>query len=379
MSNSIDINQKITLTFPITETQRQTALKFAQQQYSKQKQSQVYLNTLAVLVTRNYLQILDIATDIEKSYCWNAIERFSLDVADLKITDPYVKTGHLECRPVKTGDRVAEVPAEVWEDRIGYIFVQFDAECQEGTLLGFLPEVCSEQIPLAQLQSLESFLEFLYQPAINWLRLSDWFDNIFATGWQTLEEVINSHVANPKLAFRLGKVRWDKMRWLQQQLSNFKARSNLNSSAILAANGDPIPALVQIIETTDNKETLWKAAEMLWEIEPTHPAAGARRIIDLGMQLGGNSIALMVAVLQKLDDTMEVLLRVYPLGTNEFLPPGLKLIVSDFDNLDKTAEVQSRFQPLDTYIQLKLGAELGKKFTVKVLLDEASFIEYFMI
>jgi hypothetical protein len=377
MTNSLDINPKISLTFPITETERKTALKFAQQQRSKQKQQQVYLNTLAVLVVENYLQIIDITCDLKSSYSWNPIDRFSRDVADLKITDRNVKkNGHLECRPVKAGMKVAEVPAEVWEERIAYIFVQFDSEYQTGTLLGFLPEVCNEQIPLTQLRSLESFLEFLNQPTINWLHLNDWFDNIFATGWQTVEEVINSQVANPKLAFRLGNARFAKDEWLEQQIQQLSLTSNLRGN-LPSIDLDPTSALIQIIETTKDEETRWKAVEMLWEIDPNHPAAGVRRIIDLGMRLGGYPVALSVAILEKANQEVAILLRVYPMGNQDTLPSGLKLTVSESNNA--IAQVEARKQPLDNYIQLKLIAEHGEKFSVMISLGDANLSEYFIV
>jgi hypothetical protein len=380
MNNHLDINQKFTITLPITEAERQIALNFSQPQHSKQKQQQVYLNTLAVLVVQNYLKILEIDTQLESSYSWNPIYRFSMDTADLKIIDHKVnQSGHLECRPVKAEAQFAEVPAEVWDERIGYMFVQFDAEYHQGTLLGFLPEVSDEQIPLTQIEALPTFLDFLYQPAINWVRLNDWFEHIFSTGWQAVEEVINNKANNPQLAFRFANIHRDKSKWLQHQLSELKIRSNPYSEGSIPIKENPIPALVQIIQTTDSEETRWKAAEMLWEIEPTHPAAGARRIIDLAMRLGGNPVALMVALLQKPDYTVAILLRVYPLGSNDFLPAGLKLAVSDFGNSNSAAEVQSRFQPLDNYIQLKLTAISREKFTVKVSLDKANFIEHFVI
>ncbi|MBW4574522.1 MAG: DUF1822 family protein [Aphanothece sp. CMT-3BRIN-NPC111] len=156
------------LTLPITEADRQKALKFAQQQPTEEKQKQVYSNTLAVLVVHHYLEMLDIASDFKSSYSWNRFTRLVADVADLKITDAKVKKlGHVECRPVKAGEQFADIPPEVWDERIGYIFVQFDYEYRQGTLLGFLPTVCREQIPITQLQPLANFLEFLYQPALN--------------------------------------------------------------------------------------------------------------------------------------------------------------------------------------------------------------------
>ncbi|MBW4574523.1 MAG: DUF1822 family protein [Aphanothece sp. CMT-3BRIN-NPC111] len=209
------------------------------------------------------------------------------------------------------------------------------------------------------------------------MRLSDWFDNIFATSWQAIEEVINNQSANTTLAFRLGEVRFDKMEWLQQQIQHLSTPANWRGNSSLDL--DPILALIQIIEKTQDEETRWKAAEMLWEIEPTHPAAGARRIIDLGMQLGGYPVALMVAILQKPDQKIAVLLRVYPMGSKDTLPPNLKLAVCDAGIPDRVVEVQARSQPKDNYIQLKFTAEYGERFSINISLEEASFTEYFVI
>ena len=55
------------------------------------------------------------------------------------------------------------VPIDVWEDRIAYIFVQFDNAYKEGVILGFLPTVNQEKISIDQLQSLEQFLDFLWK------------------------------------------------------------------------------------------------------------------------------------------------------------------------------------------------------------------------
>ncbi|MBF2022520.1 MAG: DUF1822 family protein [Hydrococcus sp. C42_A2020_068] len=367
------------LTIPFTQDESKLAIQFAQQQPTKEKQKQVYLNTLAVLAVNRYLEMLEISTDLQSSYSWNPIIRLCADVADLKVTDLNLKKfGHLECRPVLTGQEFAWIPPDAWEERIGYIFVRLDTECHQGALLGFLPTVSKEKIPIACLQSLDEFLDFLYKPTLNFVCLSDWFDNIFTTGWEAIEEVIVNHQqANPALAFRLGRVRFDKMEWLRQQIKQLFPTGKPSSPILPPRDRDPIPALVQILQATQDEETRWQAAEMLWEIEPTHPAAGVRRIIDLGMQLGGHRVALMVALLEKPDQKVAVLLRVYPMGNRDTLPPLLQLSVYESDN--PVAQVQARSQPLDNYIQLKLIAENGEKFSVKVALEETSFIEYFII
>ncbi|WP_258556136.1 DUF1822 family protein, partial [Fischerella thermalis] len=82
--------------------------------------------------------------------------------------------------------------------------------------------------------------------------------------------------------------------------------------------------LVHLIRTTEDEETRWTLAEILWTLQPNHPAVTARRVMDLGMQLDGSAVALMVAVLPKPDQTVAVLLRVYPMN-NAYLPLGLQL------------------------------------------------------
>ncbi|MCL1472877.1 DUF1822 family protein [Argonema antarcticum A004/B2] len=51
------------------------------------------------------------------------------------------------------------------------------------------------------------------------------------------------------------------------------------------------------------------------------------RMTDLGLQLAGHSVALMVAILEKRQGKVAVLLRVYPMKNRVHLPPNLELVV----------------------------------------------------
>ncbi|MBL1179220.1 DUF1822 family protein [Pantanalinema sp. GBBB05] len=109
----------------------------------------------------------------------------------------------------------------------------------------------------------------------------------------------------------------------------------------------PSAALVQLIQLTQDDEIRWQASELLWEIDPQHPACPVIRAKDLGLYLAGYAISLMVGILSKPDRQMLILLRTYPIQQS-CLSPRLKLII-----LDETEQV---FQELesrqrDDYIQ----------------------------
>lgn len=368
------------ISFPITTKARQIAQQFAGEQPTSEKSAQIFCNTLAVLLVYDYLQLLDISTELEASYSWNSIGRLCANVADLKITG----IGHLECRPVQAGETNCQIRPEVWSDRIGYVVVQLDEANREGTLLGFVPSVSSSTIPIAQLQPLEKLLDRLGALTINSVHLSEWFESIFQVGWQAIEEVINPQKVNYTWAFRMKTTQPESSANVSHLIEQVYLAPTEEQRKIAAArladinepNPEVIAALVHLINTTTDEETRWTAAESLWKIDPNHPTAGAKRIRDWGMQLAGHAVGLMVAILPKSDLEIAILLRVYPLASQLYLPESLQLIVVDeFDA--PLLETQARKK--DNYIQLKFSGQRGERFSAKLVLNEAIIAENFII
>ena len=366
-----DSTERLTITIPITQTARRTAQAFAQEQPTLEKSKRVYLNTLAVLVAQNYLQMLDIPTNLESSYSWNSVGRMCGDVADLSIG-----WGRLECRPIRVNEQTCFVPPEVWQDRLGYIVVQVDETCREGKLLGFVPTVSQQQLPIKQLRSLEDLLMYLHQPTLTAVRLSQWFDNIVEPGWQTIESLLSTRSRQPVLAFRTGELRSLKNPENLRQLIEQLYASQTEASAAISISSDPSTALIHLLQTTQDEEIRWTAAEILWTTSPGNPISGVRRVIDLGMQLAGHAVALMVAIMPKPDQKIAVLLRVYPMGSQAHLPPGLQLL-----GLYQAAKpfFAAQTRKKDDYTQLKFSAEHGERFSVRVVLDNASITENFAV
>ncbi len=190
------------LPLPITQATRQMAQEFANQHADANKANQVRLNTLAVLVMHDYLQLMDIPTNLTASDSWNPVLRLCADVADLQVAG----VGRLECRPVLPNQTLCPVPPETWTDRIGYVVVELDEAAESAQLLGFVPRATTEELPLSQLRSPEDLLDHLAelrhpQPSLV-ANLSQWIQGAIDEGWQTLEELLNPAQLSPAIAFR---------------------------------------------------------------------------------------------------------------------------------------------------------------------------------
>jgi len=315
--------QGFALPLPITQIAQETAQKFVDQvQDFPDKVEKIKLNTLAVCIVDNYLQMMGINTNITASDSWNPVLRLCADIADLEVSG----LGRLECRWLRSPSMQCDLPPEVWEDRIGYVVVQFDETLREATLLGFTPKAIA-QLPIDELQPLEDLLAHLnelrlkidQQPLV---QLSQWFNQVFETEWQGIETILGSARANLAFSFR---------------------------------RSDPL-----VGGTNENREDRVRRA----------------KLIDLGMQLAGHAVALIVELRSISDQKMDILLQVHPTGSQMYLPPQLQLTVLD---ASEAVFLEAQARKADNYIQLQFSGKPGEKFSVRVALGNDSIIENFMI
>lgn len=193
----MNIIQEKFIPIPITQAALRIAQQFAEQQLSEEKKEQVYLNTLAVCVVNDYMQLMDISCDLSASESWSPAMRLYADVADLKLS----QLGHLECRAIFSGN-ICYLPPEVPEDRIGVVAVKIDTEHQEAMLLGFSQIVKSGELSLAQLQPIDSLVEHIdrLETKRGEVSLSQWLQNIYDANWLSVSEILARK--EPALAFR---------------------------------------------------------------------------------------------------------------------------------------------------------------------------------
>ncbi len=320
------IPDHLTFKVPLTLKAHQLAQQFQKQQPNSKKAKQVYLNTLAVYAVNSYLECLGIATDLEVSDSWNTVMQSLSNTADLIVKG----RGRLECIAVLPKAKVCDIPLEVWQDRDGYIAVQFNQELTEATLLGFVSEVATEELPLSQLKSLEELLKHLEgllenisQPNQDkqnqkTVKLNQWIHNVFNSGWETVERLFNS--SQPQLAFNF-----------RNQSSN---KHQHNNSDYDVRRG---------------------------------------KIFDL--ERSGEQMALVIGIKPTTSPELDISVEVYPTNNQIYLPPDLELMV-----LDKAGEAVMQAKARSTEsIQLEFSGELGESFGVKVALGEFSITEEFII
>ena len=303
---------------PLSVEYHRLAQQFCRQ-HDRTKAKQIEINTLAVSAVKFYLRCMEIETNWEASLSYSPVFQSLMDVADLEITF----RGKLECRPVLPETNLLYIPPEVRCDRIGYIAVRLDSLLEEATLLGFtktVPE--SGELPLKQLRSLEDLLEHLHQrklqPTKMQVNLSQWFEQIFTDNWQSVEALLTrpENLAFSFLAFGL------------------RSTSRLGEASVQRA-----------------------------------------KLIDLGLQLANQSLALLVAIAPDVAPKVAILVQLHPTNA-DYLPPDIKLIL--LSNGSTLQSVQSRSQ--DHYIQLKrFRVNPGECFNIQVAFGNVTVTESFTI
>lgn len=303
----------LSFTVPLNSSAHYLAEQFCRQQSTQKKAKQVYLNTLAVSAVNFYLRCMGIETDWEASQSLDFVQQSIMDVAGLEIPN----LGKLECRFLLPADKIVYIPSEVWSDRIGYVAVQFDQLLKVATLLGFSPTAGNGELAINQLRSLEDLLDHLRQlPQTQPIKLSQWFENLFETGWQSLSALLGTN--HKQLDF------------------SFRSASRLSDAHIQRA-----------------------------------------KLIDLGVQLSNQSVVLLVAIAPETEQKVSIIVQVHPMGEDKYLPPNIRLsLLSELEDI--LQEVVSRNQ--DNYIQLRqFRGTSGEGFKVKIACENTKLIETFEI
>lgn len=317
------------IVLPITQQHHQWAQVFSKEQPTTSKEKQVYGNTLAVSVTRDYLEMLGFATNLNNSNSWNPVLRLMSDTADLELTG----LGRLECRPIMLGEASCEVPPEVWEERIGYLVIELDLDNEQAKFLGFSENAGEGTLSINQLRSLDILIDHLHslmpisskdEIVESGTRLSRWFTGLIDGGWQQLDILLSSSSMEPAIAFR----------------------SDPNISS-------------QTLSTDLALEDRLKRAKFL----------------DLGIQLGAESVALIIELQQVSLQRFQITFQVHPMDA-PYLPAHLTLTVLD-DSGDEFMQVEAR--DADNYIQLCFEGERGEAFRVQIALNQIQLEERFVI
>ncbi|MDJ0708689.1 MAG: DUF1822 family protein [Leptolyngbyaceae cyanobacterium MO_188.B28] len=309
---------------PLTAAFHQTAQGFYRRHTDPKKRKQIYLNTLSVQAAQFFLTCLGIETNLENSESWNPILQVLADSSDLWVDD----LGRLECRPVLPEQAAWEIPSEVRADRIGYLFIQVDAELTEATLLGFLPKVDTKTVTLEQLQPLDDFPSYLEElrdreraqsPAR--IRLQQWLDQVIDASWTALDTLIAER---------------------REQNLAFSFRGPL--------------ARIDLIE-------------------PDSAGAKQGKFLTLGKE-EKEQILFIVGIAPVSDGAeFNITVELYPAGNESYLPPALHLMVMDEANIPVLQAEGRQSEGLE----FQFRGEAGECFSVQISLNQQTLTEQFEI
>lgn len=152
------------------------------------------------------------------------------------------------------------------------------------------------------------------------INLGQWFQEVFEAGWQSLDTLLNTGSGNLAFSFRQG-------------------RSSVTEVRKVFVEGI--------------------------------------KLIDLGMELENQSVALLVGLAPETEQRVGIRVQLYPAGGQTYLPSNIKLILLSQSGAT-LQEYKARTQ--DSLIQLKrFTCPMGKCFSVKVALDDFSITEDFVI
>ena len=232
----------------------------------------------------------------------------------------------------------------------------------------------------------------LFSPqAVN---LRQWLQEVFSTieqGWQTVESLFTP------LALEVIPVRGyqhtedtitkNAITPLIHLLKpNNPEKERAQAAGVLgkigAGHPEVIEALTELLDTAKEEETRWEAALSLGKIDPGNPLGGITKgkLIDLGLQLEGQKIILIVAIAPKDRERIGVWIQLHPTHQLTKLPANIQLKVISEGNILLEAESRSHSDGTgkDECIQLRFTPPSGTDFQVQVTFNNASFTESFI-
>jgi hypothetical protein len=207
------------------------------------------------------------------------------------------------------------------------------------------------------------------------ISLSQWCQQIIEPQWQDVITIskrvaiaTRSSVSNYEIGDTIEKLKFS---------DNENYRHQLIEKLGFIADGDrdAVKVLIELVQTTQNDETLWIAVESLRQAAPAHPSVGIRKAKSIDLCHSSN-FNFIVNIVPKVNNQFGILLQVYPDPSRLYLPNSLKLILQD--ELGNTLrEIVSA--DTDYCIQLKLSGKYREIFSVCLELDGIVSIVDFVI
>ena len=236
-----------------------------------------YQRNLATMAIASYLRMIAVPHRLEASE-----HGLTLYVEEL--------SGYVTCCPVSPRTQKCTIPEHKQDSPKGFLFVELCEPYHQAHVLGFVAQVSVSELPLSYLQPLSAFTQALeaaaYAPKIS---LSDWIANRIP-GWLSPQDPAFPTLSAP---------------------SSAQPASLQPSLAMRGASLSGADALATIIERTTSDAIRWQAAEQLAYTDAAHPLAANIKAHSLSKDLSGLSVALLVGIISKPNETFLIGCRLY--------------------------------------------------------------------
>jgi Protein of unknown function (DUF1822) len=247
-----------------------------------------------------------------------------------------------------------------------------DFQNREQTLLHHLNPAVISQMAILVEGVIENERELLTSVPLQ-IHLSQWFQQIIIPEWQNTPN-LDLQMAIATRSSILDDQITETITKLKSSDSEINRRQLITKLGSIARNSDEaLQTIVELIETTQDDETLWIAVASLRQLAPADPRGGVRksRSIDLTQ-----SVNFVVNIIPKINNRVGILLQVYPAQSTSYLPTNLKLILQD-EAGKSLREVIATSE--DRCIQLKLSGVPREIFSICLELDGIESIADFVI
>jgi Protein of unknown function (DUF1822) len=334
---------------PISTQAREKAARMTELCRNGKLKETMRRNLLATIAVHDYLTLQGYFPDLLASDCWNPILGRTGEVADLVVS----QVGRFECCAIDADLPGCTVPMEGQYGRSGYVAVELDKEQHWGWLLGFIPggdEVNAiETLNRAELQSMDEFGEYLHRlwtlsserkqatevavghrifvkengnEAKIIQFLSQWFDDIFQGGWQTI---------------------------------NLLSRSNEFAFA---------PRTRDMIQT------------QIAQQDQSVLVARAWKVFELEQSNQKIPLLLMLIITPQSQAGIEIQLKVYPGDDSIYLTSDIHLSIQDGSGTEIYSALSGKE---DNWLQCGFFGQRGEAFSIQLMLGDSSISESFRI
>jgi Protein of unknown function (DUF1822) len=349
MFNALAIPARLNLmqseTIWLDPAQFEQARALASPSVSEACQWQMYLNALALLGFEQWLHKHASNHSVDRTQCINDIGAiYNLKVDEFKLT--LIAKEHVL-------DELAEIPraAIAQPERVAhfYVLLEISEEQEQMTIRGFLrcDRLMHDLNPVNQQPLQDGYYHIplsAFDPDPNHLL---YYCDFLDPAAIPLPALSIAREAMLETAF-WQETRIELGQWLQDVFAEgWQAIDNLvNPEAYLA-------------------------------LSPRNQGKGAKRgkLIDLGMQLQGQSTVLLLNITEDTEENLSVLVQLHPAGQERYLPQKITLTLLSQSG-ETLQEVRSRTQ--DNYIQLKsFKGQSGTPFSIMISLGDIFLLENF--